>query len=91
VLPNLLHLFARRAGPGYEQEFVREVKVRSRPPRSRKLELIIAVCWVLIALKTAFVLWAVPHYHIPFSPLWVIVPTLIFATVCTAIYVVRRW
>ena len=90
MLPNFLRLLAGRPGPGYEQEFVREVRVRGRPPRNRRLELVIWICWALIVLKTAFVLWAVPHYHIPFSPLWVIVPTIVFAGVCTAIYLFRR-
>jgi hypothetical protein len=43
-----------------------------------------------VALKTWFVIWAVPRYHIPFSAMWVVIPTLIFAALCTAVYYGRR-
>jgi hypothetical protein len=86
VFANLLQLISRRPSPDYEQGFIRETQPRPRRVRNRRIERLFVVAWILIALKTAFVLWAVPHYHIPFSPYWVIVPTLIFAALCTAVY-----
>lgn len=92
MLANLLDLIAGRSTRrfDYETSFVRSVRVRARPPRNRRIELLIAVCWVLIAFKTVFVFWAVRRYRIPFSPLWVVVPTIIFAAFCTGVYVFRR-
>jgi hypothetical protein len=86
VFPNLLSLISRRPTPDYDQGFVVEVRTRSPRVRNPRIERLFVIAWVLIALKTAFVLWAVPHYHIPFSPYWVVVPTLMFAALCTAVY-----
>lgn len=54
--------------------------------RRRRVENIIRICWVVIAVKSAAVLWAVHHYNLPFNPLWVIGPTAIFALLATALY-----
>jgi hypothetical protein len=89
VFPNLFPLISRRAAPDYDRVFVVEVRTTTRRVRNPRLERLLVIAWVLIALKTAFVLWAVPHYHIPFSPYWVVVPTLLFAALCTAVYLRR--
>lgn len=88
MFANLLHLI-RRMQPGYDRGFVTEVEVIRKRPRHRRLELLIWICWVLITVKCFVVVWAVRHYHIPFSPLWVIIPTLTFAILCTLIYLFR--
>lgn len=54
--------------------------------RHERTEHFICFCWGLIALKSLLVVWAVQRYHIPFNPLWVVVPTVIFAAVATAAY-----
>jgi len=65
--------------------------IHEHPPSDRKTERLLLICWIVVALKCALVAWAVPHYHIPFSALWVIVPTLIFmATVTAAFYIFRE-
>ena len=61
-----------------------------RSARNIRLERLILACWVLIAIKSVAVVWAVRHYHVPFSPLWVIVPTVLFAALCTAVYYWRK-
>jgi hypothetical protein len=86
VFPNLLQLISRRPAPDYEQGFVLETRTRRPRVRNPRIERLFLLGWILIALKSAFVLWAVPHYHIPFSPYWVILPTLMFASLCTAVY-----
>ena len=42
--------------------------------------------WLLITVKSWLIIWAVEKYHVPVDPLWVIVPTVIFALVCTVVY-----
>jgi hypothetical protein len=73
----------------YDQAFVRSVEVEEaeRPmPRSRTVERILVVGWVLIAFKWWLVTWAIAQYHIPIPP-WVInVPTVIFGLICTLVY-----
>ena len=86
MFPNFLQLISRRSAPEYEQDFLREVRPVRRRVRSRKVDRLFIVAWALIALKSAIVIWAIQRYHIPFSPLWVIVPTVAFAGLCTLVY-----
>ena len=68
-------------------DFVHELRVEHpREPRSRRLELVLAVGWLLILLKCAAIYWACHRYQVPISPWWLIVPTLAFATLCTVVY-----
>lgn len=61
----------------------------AREPRSRRSELVLALGWALVLLKCAAVWWACRHYPVPFSAWWLILPTLLFASLCTWIYVRR--
>lgn len=46
----------------------------------------LAVAWVLILAKCAVVAWAIDHWSVPIRPAWIIVPTLIIATLATSIW-----
>jgi len=56
----------------------------------RRVEKVIRFCWALIVLKSFAVVWAFNHYSLPFSPLWVVAPTVIFAALATAAYYYLR-
>ena len=86
MFANFLRLISRRTPPEYERGFVREITLRTRAPRSRRTQRILLAGWVLIAVKSALIVWAVNRYHIPVDPMWVIVPTVVFGAVCTLIY-----
>jgi len=58
--------------------------------RSRFERWFLGVAWVLIALKCLLVWWAVPHYHVPVHPMWVIGPTLFFAGLVTVLWTTHR-
>ena len=74
----------------YEQAFVRSVEIEDAPmPRSRRLERILVIGWILIAIKWGVVVWAVPKFHIPVHPLWINIPTVIFGATCTLVYWLR--
>jgi uncharacterized membrane protein len=88
MLSNFLRLTSRPAPPGAPGSFVADVRVRR--PRNRKVERLIGACWILIVVKCAVVIWATGRYHMPFSPLWVVLPTIAFAALCTAVYWSRR-
>lgn len=85
MFSNFLQLISRRMPPDYERGFVEEVRIR-HVRRNRRIERLFVICWIVIAVKCAVVVWACRHYHIPFNPLWVIVPTIVFAALATAIY-----
>jgi hypothetical protein len=79
--------FPRRDPDEIESPLIQETRVEHpREPRSRKLELVLAVCWVLVIAKCAFVYWACLRYEVPISPWWIIGPTLAFASLCTLVY-----
>lgn len=92
MFANLLQLITRRppAAHAYDLAFVKEVHVRRHRTRRPDVERVLLVCWVLIAIKCWVVIWAVEKYHVPIDPLWVIVPTLLFALLCTAVYFLRE-
>ena len=84
----LARFFARRPDPAEtDRAFVRAVRVEhAREPRSRRLELVLALGWVLVIAKSAAVHWACRAYAVPFNAWWLIGPTLVFAALCTALY-----
>ena len=90
MFANLLELISRRAPQTYENAFVEKVTVIKKTPRNRRVEQFLIAGWVLIALKSVLVFWAIHRWHVPFSPWWVVAPTVMFATLCTALYVWRE-
>ena len=49
-----------------------------------------AIAWIAILAKCAFVTWAVDHWRMPFHAAWVVVPTLVFAILATGLWLVHR-
>ena len=86
MFANLLQLITRRPPPDYERSFVQEVRVRTKSPRNPRVERAIVWGWVLIIGKSFLVVWLVNKYHLQFHPAWVILPTIISALLCTAVY-----
>ena len=90
MFANLLQLISRKPPPGYERAFVEEVNVTKQTPRNRRVEQWLIVGWIFIAVKSVLVVWAVHRWHVPFNPLWVIAPTVMFAALCTGLYLWRE-
>ncbi len=88
MIPNLFSLLSKKPD-AYERAFVKEVKIARKTPRNRKVERLLILCWAVIAVKSVAVLWLFDRYHIPINPLWVIVPTVIFASLITVVYWLR--
>jgi hypothetical protein len=89
MLADFVRLIHRRPPAAYERGFIRGVTVSSRSPRNRSVERVILICWAIIILKCVAVVWLFDHYHVPVSPLWVIAPTVVFAALCTLVYLLR--
>jgi hypothetical protein len=66
--------------------FIEEVRVYPPEPRSRRVERIILLCWILIAVKHILIIWACRHYPVPFHQLWVNFPTWLLGVLATGIY-----
>lgn len=56
---------------------------RSTSPRVRWF---MAAAWVVIVIKCLVVTWAIEHWRMPFHASWVVVPTLVFAALATALW-----
>jgi hypothetical protein len=89
MFADLTRLISRRPPADYEGRFVRRVSVRGRSPRNTRVERFIVAGWIVIAAKSAAVLWIFDRYRVPVNPLWVIAPTVVFAGLCTLVYLLR--
>lgn len=86
MFANFLELVTGRPPPDPGTGFVHDVTVRERAPRNPRVERLILLCWVLIAIKHVAVIWAVWHYHVPFHQLWINLPTWLLGVLATGIY-----
>lgn len=89
MFANLLQWLTRRSPEDYDLAFVQEVNVSRPQPRDPRVERLILVCWVLIAVKHVLVIWAVHHWRVPFHQLWVNAPTWLLGVVATLVYFQR--
>lgn len=88
MFTSLQQLLGGRAAPGSELDaFVESVGPKVVPePRSRRSEWVLAIGWILIAIKCLAVWWVIRAYAVPVHPGWVIFPTIGAAAVCTWLY-----
>jgi hypothetical protein len=49
-----------------------------------------AIVWAVILVKCVVIWWAMVHWSVPLHPLWIVVPTLVFAATATAIWLTHR-
>jgi hypothetical protein len=89
MFSDLVRLINRRPSADYERGFVRAVHVNHKSPRNLRVERILTFGWVLIVVKSLAVVWLFDRYHVPVNVLWVIAPTVVFAALCTAVYLLR--
>jgi hypothetical protein len=88
MFANLIQLITGRPPPPEvdRSAFVQEVRVRRSERRNPKVERLILVCWILIAIKHVLIIWVCRHYPVPFHQLWVNFPTWLLGALATAIY-----
>jgi hypothetical protein len=92
MFANLLQLITGHPTPEVEQRaFVEEVHVHHGEPRNPKVERLILVCWILIAVKHVLIIWVCNRYPVPFHQLWVNFPTWLLGVLATGIYFGRVW
>ena len=88
MFANLFQLITGRPpSPEFDRHaFVQEVRIRPAEPRNPRVERVILVCWVLIAIKHVGVIWVCQRYPVPFHQLWVNFPTWLLGALATGIY-----
>ena len=67
MFANLFQLITGRpASPDvYRHAFVEEVRVEGGEVRSGRVERMIFICWLLIAIKHVVIIWLCRHYPAP--------------------------
>lgn len=90
MFPNLLQPSGRENSRQSQPPFIHHVAVKEKRIRNIRVERLIVAGWVLIAIKSVVVWWACQHYTVPVHPLWVIVPTVLMALLCTGLYYYHR-
>jgi hypothetical protein len=87
MFANLVQLITGRPRPDVARHpFVEEVRVHDGERRNPKVERLILVCWILIAIKHVLIIWVCHRYPVPFHQLWVNFPTWLLGVLATGIY-----
>ncbi|MFZ5494434.1 MAG: hypothetical protein ACOZE5_03735 [Verrucomicrobiota bacterium] len=47
----------------------------------------LGVSWIVILAKCVLVWWAMSHWQAPMHPAWIVLPTLMFAALATALWI----
>jgi hypothetical protein len=90
IFANFVHLLTGGHRPVNDPGgFVEDVRQMDTERPNPSVERVILVCWLLIAVKHAIVLWAVYRYRVPFNALWVNLPTWLLGVLATTIYYLR--
>lgn len=90
MFANLLRLISRQPSPEASRHaFVQEVVVSDRERRNPRVERLMFICWVLIAIKHVAIIWVCHRYPVPFHQLWINFPTWLLGVLATGIYLWR--
>ena len=87
MFTNLLQLITRTPpAEDYDVAFVKDISVQSPTVRDPRTLRVLLAGWILIAGKCWLITWLIHRYHVPFDPLWIVGPTVLFALLCTFVY-----
>jgi len=88
MFANLLQLIGGRPPPPEVERsaFIESVHVARHERRNAKVERLILVCWILIAIKHVLIIWVCRQYPVPYHQLWINFPTWLLGALATAIY-----
>lgn len=93
MFANLHQLISGRPPPPEVERsaFVEDIRIEATAPERRdpRVERLIAVCWLLIAVKHVLIIWACRAYPVPFHQLWINFPTWLLGVLATGIYFAR--
>jgi len=56
----------------------------------RRVRWFMGIAWVLIVVKCVVVWWAMGHWQVPFHPMWIVGPTVAFATLASALWLTHQ-
>jgi hypothetical protein len=56
----------------------------------RRMRWFMFALWIVIAVKCILVWWAMDHYRVPFHPLWIVAPTIVFAALASGLWLIHE-
>lgn len=90
MFANLYQLIMGRPPPPEvaRSAFVQSVQVENhaREHRNPRVERLILICWLLIAVKHVAIIWVCNRYPVPFHQLWINFPTWLLGALATGLY-----
>lgn len=89
MFANLTRFITQAPDPDADP-FVAEVRVTTPVPANPRVERMILLGWILIAVKHVLVIWVVHRYPVPFHQLWINFPTFLLGLVATWAYYTRE-
>ena len=90
MITTLAWLSVRRSPADYDRAFVQSVAIRQPIARNAWVERLLLAGWVIVAVKSLLVIWAIRHWSVPFDPVWVNGPTILMAALVTGLYLFRN-
>jgi hypothetical protein len=56
----------------------------------RRVRWLMAVLWGVVVAKCIVVWWAIDRWQVPFHPLWIVAPTIIFAGLASMLWLTHH-
>lgn len=56
----------------------------------RRVRWFMAVLWGVVTAKCIVVWWAIDRWQVPFHPLWIVAPTIIFAGLASMLWLTHH-
>ncbi len=57
---------------------------------SSRVRWFMGLAWIVIVAKCVLVWWAMAHWRVPFHPMWIVGPTLVFAALASVLWVTHH-
>jgi hypothetical protein len=57
---------------------------------AKRMRWFMGVAWLLITVKCIVVWWAMNHWAVPFHPLWIVAPTVVFAAIASLLWLTHE-
>jgi multidrug transporter EmrE-like cation transporter len=61
------------------------------PPRFQKgMVRFMGLAWLIVGVKCSVIWWAMLRWHVPFHPIWIVAPTIVFAGLATMLWLTHH-
>lgn len=89
MLAKFLQLLTPAAHFFKDDDVATKLRTSRHRPHPPRMPLWLVAGWILIAVKCVALWWLIAKYQVPIHPLWLVIPTVLFGMLATAVYVWR--